>query len=89
LANACGRSGAELCGQKRLIRIAITAAGFDAVAATLPLGSIMYEADVIATGKGLIWVERAAVERLRAMRGPREDLSDTILRLVEIEAGQT
>ena len=48
----------------------------------------MYEADVIATGKGLIWVERAAVERLRAMRGPGEDLSDTIQRQVQIEARQ-
>ena len=40
-----------------------------------------------ATGKRLIWVERAAVDRLRALRLRGEDLSDTILRLARIEAG--
>jgi hypothetical protein len=70
-----------------MIRLSITAAAFYAISATLPLGSIMYEADLTATGKRLTWVEARIVDRLRALRGTGEDISDTILRMVEIEAG--
>jgi hypothetical protein len=36
----------------------------------------------------IIWLERAVVDRLRAMRLRGEDISNTILRLVKIEAEQ-
>jgi predicted CopG family antitoxin len=34
-------------------------------------------------GERLIWLDRAAVDRLRVLRGPGESFSDVILRLVE------
>ena len=36
----------------------------------------------------LIWLERTAVEQLRALRLKGEDLSDTIIRPAGIEAGR-
>jgi hypothetical protein len=55
------------------------------IAATLPLGSVMYEPTINLRGERWIWVEKAAVDQLRALRGNGEDFSDTILRLVAIE----
>jgi hypothetical protein len=71
-----------------LIRISITPAAFEAIAATLSLGSVGYEPQPNAKGERLIWIEAAIVDRLGAMRGPGESYSDVILRLVELEAGQ-
>ena len=36
---------------------------------------------VVAQGEKLIWLERAAVDRLRSLRGAGESFSDVILRL--------
>lgn len=69
-----------------MIRIAITPAAFDAITATLPLGSVGYEAEASAEGERLMWVEPSVVDRLTALRRPGESLSDVILRLVEMEA---
>ncbi len=69
-----------------MIRIAITPAAYEAIAATLPLGSVGYERAPNATGERLIWLEAAVVERLTAMRGPGEGYSDVILRLAHLEA---
>ena len=66
-----------------MVRIAITPAAFDAIAKTLPLGSIGYENAVNEKGERLIWLEPSMVDRLRAMRGPGESWSDVILRLAE------
>ena len=71
-----------------MIRIAVTPAAFEAIAATLPLGSVGYEPQTNAEGERMIWLEASVVDRLMAMRGPGESYSDVILRLVEIEAGQ-
>ena len=60
-----------------LIRISITTAAFDAIAATLPLGSVAYEAEANERGERLIWLEAAMVDR----RGPGEDYSAVILRV--------
>lgn len=68
-----------------MIRIAITAAAFDAISATLPLGSVGFEGEASEKGERLIWVEASVAERLRAMRGPSESYSDVILRLVQLE----
>jgi hypothetical protein len=47
------------------------AAAFEAIAATLLLGSVGYEAQANARGERLIWLEAAVVDhRLTAMRGP-------------------
>jgi hypothetical protein len=68
-----------------MIRIAITQAAFEAIAKTLPLGSVGYENKVNEKGERLIWLDPSVVDRLRAMRGPGESYSDVILRL----AGET
>jgi hypothetical protein len=64
-----------------VIRIAITQAAFDAIAATLALGSVGYENATNEKGERLIWLDRAVVDRLRSLRGLGESYSDVILRL--------
>jgi hypothetical protein len=61
-----------------MIRIAITQAAYDAIAATLPLGSVGYEAERT-KGEVHIWVERKWLDKLSAMRGPGESYSDVII----------
>ena len=51
-----------------MIRIGITAAAFEAITATLPLGSVGYENATNENGERLIWLDHAVVARLRAMR---------------------
>jgi hypothetical protein len=65
-----------------MIRIAISQAAFDAIVATMKLGSVGYENATDEQGRRLIWLDHAVVDRLRAMRGPGESYSDAILRLV-------
>ena len=64
-----------------MIRIAISQAAFDALAATLALGSVGFENKTDAQGNRLIWLDHAVVSRLRAMRRPGESYSDVILKL--------
>jgi hypothetical protein len=68
-----------------VISISVSVAAFEAVAATLPLGSVGFEREATG-GDYLIWLEPHVLNRLRAMRRPGESYSDVILRLVEIEA---
>ena len=53
-------------------------AAFDAIASTMPLASVGYEAEVGANGERLIWLAPNVVDRLQALRGP---VSNVILRL--------
>jgi hypothetical protein len=55
-----------------MIRIAISQAGFEAIAATLPLGSAGYENEINKSGERLIRLDHAVVARLGAIRGPGE-----------------
>jgi hypothetical protein len=64
-----------------MIRVSITAPAFEAIAATLPLGSVGYENATNERGERLIWLEPRMVDRLGALRGPGESYSDVILRL--------
>jgi hypothetical protein len=64
-----------------MVRIAISQAAFEAIAKTLPLGSVGYYNKVNEKGERLIWLDRAVVDRLRSLRGPDESYSDVILRL--------
>ena len=66
-----------------MIRIAISQAAFDAIASTMPLGSVGYENDANELGERLIWLALNVVDRLRALRGPGESYSDVILRLAK------
>jgi hypothetical protein len=68
-----------------VIRIAITAAAFDAIAATMPFGDTGYEMRRTETGKVFIWLDRREMDRLSAARRRGEDLSDTIIRLAAAE----
>ena len=65
-----------------MIRISITAAAFEAIAA-LPFGSAVFERDPDAKGEHQIWLARPVVDRLMALRRPGETYSDVILQLAE------
>jgi hypothetical protein len=65
-----------------MMRIAISVEAFEAIARTLPLGSVAYEADPTERGERTVWLEEVWVDRLGAMRRPDESYSDVILRLV-------
>jgi hypothetical protein len=65
------------------VRIAITQAVFEAIAKTLPLGSVGCENATNEKGERLIWLDPNVVDRLRAIRGAGDSYSDIILRLVE------
>ena len=60
---------------------AISEAAFRAIASTMPLGSVGYEAQVGPNGERLIWLASNVVDRLRALRGRGESYSDVILRV--------
>jgi hypothetical protein len=64
-----------------MIRISISSAAFDAIADTLPLGSVAVEPEADANGERQVWVDVSVANKLSAMRGPRKSLSDVILRL--------
>jgi hypothetical protein len=64
-----------------MIRIAITREGYNAVCATLPLGSVAVEPYFNEKGGCAVWLEEVWVDRLGPMRGSGESFSDVILRL--------
>ena len=64
-----------------MIRIAITQAAFDAIASTLPAGSVTFEIEAT-EGDHFVWLSPNVVDRLRFLRGLGESYSDVILRLV-------
>jgi hypothetical protein len=51
---------------------------FEAIARTMPLGTVAYEAE---GGERHIWLDPLMLNRLRALRGPGESYSDVILRV--------
>jgi len=63
-----------------MIRIAITVEAFEAIARTLPLGSIGYENQINERGERLIWLDRAVLDRFTAMRRRRESYAELKLR---------
>jgi hypothetical protein len=64
-----------------MIRIAISQAAFEAIARTLPFGSVSFENRTNENGDRLIWLEPRVVDRLMALRGRGQSFSDVILRL--------
>jgi hypothetical protein len=70
-----------------MIRIAITAAAFEAIKAALPHGSVAHEPQPTAEGGYFIWVQRSWLGKLEALRQPSEGQSETIIRLAAMEAG--
>ena len=68
-----------------MIRIAITQAAFEAIAAPLPLSSVSYENAVNERGEHYVWLPPNVVDRLRAQRRPGESYSDVTLRIADSE----
>jgi hypothetical protein len=68
-------------GPDEMIRIAITQAAFEAIASTLPVGSVTFEIEAT-VGDHFVWLAPNVVNRLRFLRGPGDTYSDVILRLV-------
>jgi hypothetical protein len=65
-----------------LIRIAVTAEAFAAIAAMLPSGNVLHERERTAQGGYLVWLDESVVNNLEKLQGPRdEDLSAVIVRL--------
>ena len=64
-----------------MVRIAISREAYDAISATLPLGSVAVEPYFNERGERVVWLEEVCLNRLRAMRGPGESYSDAIMRL--------
>ena len=56
---------------------------FEAIARTLPVGSVGYEAEANQRGEKLVWLEAAVVNQLAAMRRPGESYSDVIVRIAK------
>jgi len=69
-----------------MVRITISVEAFEAIARTLPLGSVGYEAEANERGEKLVWLDEVWVDRLGAMRGPGESYSDVILRIASASA---
>ena len=65
-----------------MIRITITPAAYDAIAATLP-SSVGLETQRASNGDYYVWLDPRYVDRLKALRGPGESYSDVILRLAK------
>jgi hypothetical protein len=59
-----------------MIRIAISQAAFDAIAATLPLHSISFENKTDEQERRLIWLPPDVVDKLRSLRGAGESYSE-------------
>ena len=65
-----------------MIRIAISAEAFDAIAVVLPSGNVLYEHERTTQGGCLVWLDESVVNNLKRLWGPRdEDLSAVIVRL--------
>jgi hypothetical protein len=65
-----------------MIGISISGKAYAAIAATLPAGSAA-EQEIAPDREYRVWLPRAVVIRLSALRGPGETFSDVILRLTD------
>jgi hypothetical protein len=84
-AAARGRLGAN-AKRDVMVRIAISQTAFEAIAKTLPLGSVGYENAVNEKGERLIWIERRMLDKLNSYRRAGESYSDVILRVAAEDA---
>ena len=64
-----------------MIRITITPAAYEAIAATLAFGTVAVEPERARDGSLHIWLDPGVLAKLKALRGPGESYSDVILRL--------
>jgi hypothetical protein len=72
-----------------MVRIAISAEAFEAIAAMLASGNVLHERERTAQGGYLVWLDETVVNNLERLRGPRdEDLSAVIVRLFGEQANE-
>ena len=66
-----------------MIRIAISPAAYAVIASALPGSNVRVDPQRAPNGDYRVWLDRAVVDRLAAMRRPLETYSDIILRLAK------
>jgi hypothetical protein len=64
-----------------VVRISISQAAFDAIALSLPIGSVGFDAETNEQCERYIWLPHDVLAKLKAIRGPVDSYSDVILRL--------
>ena len=69
-----------------MIRVAITEGAFQAIAVTLPFGSVAFEQERTASGGYFIWLDRRTADRLVTARRRGDDMTDVIVRLTAVES---
>jgi hypothetical protein len=72
-----------------MVRIAVSLAAYQAIAATLAQGREARPPEPLQAGEGVgIWLDRATVAMLRMAREAGEGYSETIMRLCSATAGK-
>jgi hypothetical protein len=70
-----------------MIRITITPAAYEAIAATLAFGTVAVEPERARDGSLHIWLDPGVLAKLKALRGHGESYSDVILRVAKGDGG--
>jgi hypothetical protein len=70
-----------------MIRIAISAEAYEAVARTLALGMVACEPQPNEDGERLIWIEKRRLDKLNSIRRSGESYSEAIIRLATLWEG--
>jgi hypothetical protein len=70
-----------------MIRIAITAEAYEAVARTLAFGTVAVEPHLNERGERLIWLEERQLDKLNSIRRSGEGYSEAIIRLAVLWEG--
>jgi hypothetical protein len=70
-----------------VIRIAITAEAYEAIARTLALGTVACEPQSNENGERLIWLEERWLDKLNSIRRSGESYSEDIIRLAALWEG--
>ena len=70
-----------------MIRIAITAEAYEAIARTLALGTVACEPQPNEKGERVIWIEERWLDKLNSIRRSGESYSEAIIRLAALWEG--
>jgi hypothetical protein len=70
-----------------MIRIAITAEAYEAIARTLALGTVASEPQPNENGERLIWLQERQLDKLNSIRRSGESCSKAIIRLATLWEG--
>jgi hypothetical protein len=70
-----------------MIRIAITAEAYEAIAHTTALGTVAAEPKPNENGERLIWIEERRFDKLNSIRRSGESYSEAIIRLATLWEG--